>query len=659
MYGKFVLFGMDTDHPGVYFMNTGTYQLHRDFRDAVGIEAEEEGLISGEITYDPELVAPDGSPGVYYYWLNMGHHSFSLAERIYALIAASMPLLEDNLALNMPKYLLPYIQSDLPLYRESRINLVFDEDIFPETGFLALNRGEGYGRLRVMKPDERPTPREVVVYETLPNELPRVAGIVSTVPQTPLSHVNLRAVQDGVPNAFIRGALDDPDIEPLLGSYVHYTVTESGWDLSAATRAEVDAHYASSRPAAEQTPQRDLSVTSITPMSDIGFDDWDAFGVKAANVAVLGTLDFPTGTVPDGFAVPFYFYDEFMKHNDLYADVATMLADTDFQTDFDTQEFKLKKLRKAIKKADMPEWMTEALEAMHAAFPEGTSLRYRSSTNNEDLPGFNGAGLYDSKTQHPDETEEDGIAKSLKQVYASLWNFRAFTEREFYRVDHLAAAMGVLVHPNYSDELANGVAVSFDPITGRDGYYYVNTQVGEDLVTNPDALSVPEEILLNKSGTYTVLATSNQALPGQLLMTDDQLDQLRSRLTVIHDEFAKLYGIGPGEQFAMEIEFKITSENILAIKQARPWVFEGAPTAAPPGDAMLSALTLSDVTLAFDSATTDYEVNVANGVDETTVRATANDGGASYVVKLGGCDRRGQGDPAGRGQQRHHRRGHR
>ena len=136
-----------------------------------------------------------------------------------------------------------------------------------------------------------------------------------------------------------------------------------------------------------------------------------------------------------------------MKANDLYDDIATMLADTDFQTDFDTQEKELKKLRKKIKKGETPDWIITALEEMHGEFPEGTSLRYRSSTNNEDLPGFNGAGLYDSKTQHPEETEEDGIAKSLKQVYASLWNFRAFTEREFYRVDHLAAAMGVLVHP--------------------------------------------------------------------------------------------------------------------------------------------------------------------------------------------------------------------
>ena len=221
--------------------------------------------------------------------------------------------------------------------------------------------------------------------------------------------------------------------------------------------------------------------------------------------------------------------------------------------------------------------MIDALTAMHATFPEGQSLRYRSSTNNEDLPGFSGAGLYDSKTQKPDETVEDGIDKSLKQVYASMWNFRAFTEREFHRIDHLAAAMGVLVHPNFSDELANGVAVSLNPIVGGVEGYYVNTQLGEDLVTNPEALSVPEEVLLHEPGKYArnyeILTTSNRVDPGELLMSDAQMDQLRGHLGVIHDEFAELYGIEAGEKFAMEIEFKITSENVLSIKQARPWVF--------------------------------------------------------------------------------------
>ncbi len=585
-YVKFVLFGMDTDRPGVYFANTETYLGHPLFYDAVGLEWDQDGTVAGQIGYRPELAAPDGSLGVYFYWLrpSNAHHPLSLEELSYTMLAASMPLLETNLALYMSNDELRYLQSSLPLYSESRIPLVFDGDIFPEARFLALNPGEGYGLLRVMDPDERPHARDIVIYEALPNELPRVAGIISTVPQTPLSHVNLRAIQDRVPNAYIRDALNKSDIGSLLGNHVRYEVTDTGYSIRAATRAEVDAHYASFRPAHEQTPQRDLSITAITPLSEIGFGNWTAFGVKAANVAVLGTLGFPEGTVPDGFAIPFYFYDEFMKHNGFYASITTMLADPDFQANYTVQESELKKLRKAIKKGETPGWITTALEGTHGEFPNGTSLRYRSSTNNEDLPGFSGAGLYDSKTQHPEETEEDGISKSLKQVYASLWNFRAFAERDFHRINHTAAAMGVLVHPNYSDELVNGVAVSFDPLYGRDKRHYVNTQLGEDLVTNPDAHSVPEEILLHRSGGYySVLATSNQVPPGQLLMSNGQLAQLGRHLTVIHEEFRELYNPGLDEQFAMEIEFKITSANILAIKQARPWVFStaAADTTAP------------------------------------------------------------------------------
>ncbi len=108
------------------------------------------------------------------------------------------------------------------------------------------------GGYRYWSPDDRPNPRDIVLYETLPLELSRVAGIISTQPQTPLSHVNLRAKQDQIPNAFIRDALDNAEISSLVGLYVYYRVTENAFELREATKAEVDAHYDASRPTARR-----------------------------------------------------------------------------------------------------------------------------------------------------------------------------------------------------------------------------------------------------------------------------------------------------------------------------------------------------------------------------------------------------------------------
>ena len=605
---KFVLVELTSSTPEIYFQNTEKYFRHTEFTALLGIDDGNTIWAPAEIKYDPNILL-NGDEGVYYYTLNRDYTS-SQIEQIHTLLAANLPVVDHNLAYS--PWWVYGLPSDWVHVEDPRVPVVDDEIIFRDVSFSALNAGEGYGRLQVLEPDDRPNPRDIVLYETLPIELSRVAGIISTQPQTPLSHVNLRAKQDQIPNAFIRDALDNAEISSLVGLYVYYRVTENAFELREATKAEVDAHYEASRPTATQTPVRDLLVTEITALSDIGFDDWDAFGVKAANVAVLGTLDFPDGTVPDGFAVPFYFYDEFMKANDLYSKVSTMLADPTFQTDYDTQEAELKDLRDAINDATTPDWIITALEEMHAEFP-GRSLRYRSSTNNEDLPGFSGAGLYDSKTQDPDETEEDGIDKSIKGVWASLWNFRAFVEREFYRIDHEKTAMGILVHPNYTDEWVNGVAVSFDPLYDKAGHHYVNSQVGEDLVTNPEAYSLPEQLLLKPDGSYTILHYSNLIESVRLLMSDSQLRQLRRHLDTIHDHFEGLYQPGPDEPFAMEIEFKITSRNVLAIKQARPWVFGGAATPSPDraGTVTLRS-TQPQVGAALTATLTDPDGSISN-----------------------------------------------
>ena len=438
------------------------------------------------------------------------------------------------------------------------------------TDFSALHPAVGYGLLRVMTLEERPNPRDIVIYSAIPNEVPRIAGVITTVAQTPLSHVNLRAIQDNVPNAYLPGVLNDERVTALVGKYVKYTVANDSVTIASATQAEVEAHHGASRPVAAQTPERDLTVRHVTPLAEVGFDDWRAFGVKAANIATLATFDMPAADVPGGYAVPFSFYDEFMKANGFYDVVAELLADKKFRSDPALQDIELAVLRETIKAAPMPEWIQSALGAAQQSFPVGTAIRCRSSTNNEDLPNFSGAGLYDSRTQHPDEGH---LSKCVKQVYASVWNLRAFLERDFYRVDHLSTAMGVLLHPASTDETANGVAVSADPVFDTPGAFYVNTQLGEDLVTNPEALSVPEALLLNADGSVAVVTRSNLVEPGEQLLTDAQVAALRSSLTVIHDRFKALYQPAAGEKFAMDIEFKITARGTLSIKQARTWIF--------------------------------------------------------------------------------------
>ncbi len=568
---KFQIERTHTQNPQLYFMNTETHRSHGSFMGAAGL-GRGQGQMRGVLSYRPLSMSPSGEPGVYTFEFNPNDaFPFEEIKLAHDLLVSKMPILKNRLGYCPLWGAISIYNREKALYDTGEFPVYFEDDLYANIGYLPLNQVASFGRLRVLELDERPAVRDIVICKTLPNEMPRVAGVITGVRQTPLSHVNLRAIQDKVPNAFIAEAWKSEKIAPLIGKYVYYKVNADGFEIREATLKEVETHFADLRPPKTQKPKRDLSVTKILPLDDIGFADASGFGVKTANVATLRTFGFPDGTVPNGFGVPFHFYDEFMKHNDFYAKIEVLLDDPAFQNDYDTKADELKKFRDEIEKGEMPNWMMDALSNLQNAFREGTSLRCRSSTNNEDLPGFSGAGLYDSYTHHPNEGH---LSKSIKQVFASLWNYRAFEARDFYRTDHFATAMGVLVHPHYENEQANGVAVSDDVVYQTTGNYYLNIQVGEDLVTNPEEQSIPEEILLDwwDSNNYRVVTTSNRATDGGRILTDAYLRELNGYLGMIHNKFSQLYSpTSQTKDFAMEIEFKIKSDSKISIKQARPW----------------------------------------------------------------------------------------
>lgn len=566
---KFIIDKADPNNHKVYFMNTQNYRAHPPYMRLVGIESRERGAI----TYMPRLTSPDGTPGLYIVDFQPNDsYSFDDIDRIIKILTLQMPLLKGKVAFHPLGGNMRMYEAEKSKYEKGGVAVYLDSDIYKNISYLPLNIAKGFGKLRVYDNELRSSPRDILICPTLPNEMPRVAGVITEARQTPLSHVNLRAIQDKVPNSFIKDARKLEDISSLIGKDVFYEVTSQGYRIRPANAGEIDKHFEAMRPASVRYPKRDLTSKKIVPLETADFSDASRYGAKASNLAAMSKFKLKDGTLPKGFVMPFFFYDEFMKHNGFYKAYRKIAKNEQFLKDAEFRADALAKFQDQINAAEMPSWMMEQISSLQKQFPADSSIRCRSSTNNEDLDGFSGAGLYDSFTHNPSEGH---LAKSVKQVFSSLWNFRAYEERAFFLIDHEQTAMGVLFHPNFKEELANGVAVTSDVLYDTEGNYYLNIQPGEDLVTNPTAESSPEETLLawwERDGQQ-MIRPSNPDEPEASLLDLDRQNELREALGRIHFNFEKLYGKNQGDEFAMEVEFKITKDGKLVIKQARPWVF--------------------------------------------------------------------------------------
>ncbi len=588
---KFLIADINTPNPILYLMNMQQLKLHYAFAKlalgrALTVQefnrltyfAEDRAYLVGSIIAHDAYTDSDGQSGLYTveFWPS-DIVRFPQVRFTVDAVNDALPFARGKIAYHPTGDGQRELQQrEAAQFSAAGIRTIQTTEIFAGVAYSPLNLGVTYGRLGIFDGDtgRPPGATDIAIFRRLPNDLARVAGVISEAPQTPLSHVNLRAQQNNVPNAYVLNASRDPRLVPLLGEIVRFEVTPDGFLVSATTRAQMDAHFDGLRPATGQTPARDLSVQQIKPLSDIGFADHVAFGAKAANVGELRRVLAPH-RVPDGFAVPYYFYHRFMSETGLYDQVRAIVALPEFADDAARRDL-LKDIRKLIKGAEVPADIYDALSQLQASFPVGITPRCRSSANAEDLPDFSGAGLYESYTHKGDEGH---ISKSIKQVWAGLWTFRAFEEREFHRIDHFVCAMGVLVHPNYKGELINGVAVTQNIYFPNFPGFYVNAQIGEDMVTNPENDAIAEEFLVMKNAGLETLQDyvtlrireSNLVPPGGAVMSVRETNTLIEMMAAIQAHFKVLYGKQTDPGFAMEIEFKVDRDGVMIVKQARPW----------------------------------------------------------------------------------------
>jgi len=306
----------------------------------------------------------------------------------------------------------------------------------------------------------------------------------------------------------------------------------------------------------------------------------NCIGAKAANYALLHQ-NFPKYT-RKGFAIPFYFYQESMKQCGADLLITNFLSRKKDLSEIARKHY-LEKIQNTIKTGEISENLLNQLRVLVENEFMGTNIRLRSSTNCEDLAQFNGAGLYESKGVKTPKIGANNqiwddfqliLQKNLLNVYASLWSEEAYMEREFYQIKQQETAMAVLINESFKNEYANGVAITLPDEAG--GYQiFINSQIGENLVTNPEGGEVAEGILfLNpEKNEYKLQTASNiGAVFAQNPDVKDILSELRTVTNDIHKLLSSKQQAEKGKFYGVDIEFKIlkTADSYqLFVKQAR------------------------------------------------------------------------------------------
>jgi hypothetical protein len=470
------------------------------------------------------------------------------------------------------------------------IPIITTDELFEGIDYQPLNPAVSIGQLRFIRAADLETEivgfRDIVVLDHVPNDISVTQGIITAEFQTPLSHINVLSQNRGTPNMALRDAMDDEALRALEGKWVQLTVELSHYEIEEVSEQEADAWWEEHKPSEVQVPGLDLSVTDFVDLDGLLDPEAEdllgqikaatrAVGGKAANYAGLTQIE--GLRVPVAFAIPVHFYMQFMEQNGFDERVRGLLADPDFENDGAVRQLELESLRAEMEAAPLdPDFEAALLEKLESEYP-GVRMRFRSSTNAEDLDGFTGAGLYTSKSAEVAD-DSDPPSEAIREVWSSVWYFRAFEERSYRSIDHLAVGMALLVHPSFPDEEANGVALTGNPFdkSGVSPAFYVNVQYGEASVVQPESGITTDEYLHfydlpNQPVTY--YSESNLVEPGTHVLTTAQVNELGQALDAIRSFYAPAYQASPW--WAMDVEFKFDAEPgetpVLWVKQARPF----------------------------------------------------------------------------------------
>ncbi len=373
----------------------------------------------------------------------------------------------------------------------------------------------------------------------------------------------------------LRDGWTNPKLNDLLNKLIYLKVTLDSFYIREATLQEAQDFWAQKEPQTPHILELDTITSGLVDLTGADFNSVSLIGGKAANFAELtkvNVTNYGPLPLPEGyFAIPFYYYHQHIKKYGLDIFIDNMLNDTLFQSDVAWRQKQLILLQDSIKNSPVDTSLLRLVKDKVTALTNFKNIRFRSSTNAEDIEGFNGAGLYDSFTGTLTDPDKP-IDKAIKKVWASLWNFGAFEERDYFKIDHKTVAMGILVHRSYPAESANGVVITKNLYNPYNPAITINVQIGEISVVSPEEKYLPDQIIYYTYSNENIFEYINHSnvpgMEGKTVMNDYELKVLKDYCMAIRYHYCRLFY----ECRPLDIEFKVDMVNGIRkiyIKQAR------------------------------------------------------------------------------------------
>ncbi len=577
---------IDVKTGDIYFFDVNLFNIHADF--VLGVLLKQAWTRDNIIEYNKnyERVKPKFILGYLTHHLKIDKWSFSFWEgdKIGA----------DDVMRTKAKLDATFFQKNLPFRPDSPmqqkvanevanrgLKIITNDEVYKAAEFQAFTKGRTVGKLHVVPPGTAYESLNygrtdiVLLQESYPDITP-VAGILATAFSTPLSHVNLRAGAWGIPNAGDKKAREK--YGKYDGQVVYYEVTDTGMTMRPATAAEtkeLEGKLASAKHV--DLPQANLTNEKLAMLTRMRAKDVVAYGAKAANLGEIVTANLEGVRVPAGFGVPFYYYQKHMLQNHLDVKLDAVLSDPKFKTDAVWRKTALEQLRKSIIEAPIDQVTLDMIYKRVRIKLGGKGVFIRSSTNSEDLPDFNGAGLYDTQ---PNVVGKKEMGQALKEDWASLWNLRAVDEREAFGIDHRQVYFGALVQIGVNATAA-GVLVTKNlwDTTDANGFT-INAKYGLGMRV-VEGQKVPEQIIFDPTndGTKIISRTDDPVM----LVFDDKggikelpvppgagviLNEERAKkLCTMVGKFVPVFAHGT----PLDVEWVLEGEDVWIV-QARPYV---------------------------------------------------------------------------------------